>query len=92
MEIVERTLRETLRRIEAVAAGGPMTRYETVHVRRHENPLLISFVRMTGLNTPWAAVYGLARDESPKVSFAFDPRDPKQVEAFAAELSKELLD
>ena len=92
MEIVERTLRETLRRVEAVAAGGPLTRYETVHIRRHENPLLISFVRMTGLNTPWAAVYGRAQDESPKVSFAYDPRDPKQVAGFAEDLAKELLD
>lgn len=92
MEIVDKSLRETLRRINAYLVGAPISRYETKHFRAHKNPLLITFVRMTGSNLPWAAAYGYAKDASPKMIFAYDPRDQKQVAEFTEKLADAVLD
>ena len=93
MEIVDRSLRESLRRLKAESSGGVTTRYSTKHVRIHKNPLMVSFVRMTGLDIPWAMVYGKPLDaDGPRFKFIGDPRRPGALEDLIEDFADELLE
>lgn len=92
MEIVDRSLRESMRRLLAVAGGGVSTRYSTRHVRIHQNPLMVSFVRMTGMSTPWGVVFGRALDAKPRIVVVADPRRPEALQTLASEFGAELLE
>lgn len=92
MEIVENSAREALRRVEALNAGGVLTRYSTSHVRIHPNPLFLTFVRMTGMNLPWALAIGRAQDAEPRILCAIDPRQPDQMDRFVSDFADLLLD
>lgn len=73
MEEVSLTPREMLRRIDALAMGGPLNRFQTKHVQIQANPIICAFIRVTGDNKPWAVAYGRAQDETPRVSIALNP-------------------
>lgn len=93
MEIVDRSLRETLRRLVAEATGGVTNRYSTRHVRIHENPLMVSFIRMTGTDIPWGIVYGRPLDpDGPRFKFCGDPRRPEALEELTEDFLDELLE
>lgn len=93
MEIVDRSLRESLRRLKAESSGGVNTRYSTKHVRIHKNPLMVSFVRMTGLDIPWGIVYGKPLDaDGPRFKFVGDPRRPGALDELVEDFADELLE
>lgn len=92
MEIVDLSMRETLRRLKAMAGGGVTTRYSTRHVRIHQNPLMISFVRPAGMNQPWGVIYGRALDAEPRISVASDPRKPAAISEAMTELATYILE
>lgn len=92
MEIVDSSMRETLRRLKAMAGGGVTTRYTTRHVRIHQNPIMMSFVRPAGMNQPWGVVYGRALDAEPQLSIAVDPRKPEAIAAAMTNLATYILE
>lgn len=92
MEIVDSSMRETLRRLKAMAAGGVTTRYTTRHVRIHQNPLMVGFVRPAGMNLPWGVIYGRALDAEPRISVASDPRKPAAIAEAMTELATYMLE
>lgn len=92
MEIVDRSMRETLRRLKSMAGGGVTTRYSTRHVRIHQNPVMVSFVRAAGLNQPWGVVFGRALDAEPRIAIAADPRKQSTVSESMQELADYVLE
>jgi hypothetical protein len=62
MALSRSAVRETYRKLVAYRSGGNIDRFEHKHLHIHDNPVLVSFVRLGGLNLPIGAVFGRARD------------------------------
>lgn len=92
MAQVDRSLRETIRRLHAMNAGGVSTRYSTRHVQISTNPFLMSFIRIAGLNRPLGVVYGRVQETQPTILLNLDPRNDDSFEKFSVKFGKSLLE
>lgn len=92
MAQVDRSLRETIRRLHAMNAGGVSTRYSTRHVQISETPFMMSFIRIAGLNRPLGVVFGRPQDSPPTILLNLDPRNDESFEKFSVKFGKRLLD
>ena len=88
MAQVDRSLRETIRRLHAMNAGGVSTRYSTKHVQISTNPFLMSFIRIAGLNRPLGVVYGRVQETQPTILLNLDPRNDESFEKFSLKFGK----
>lgn len=84
------TIREVVRRLRAFESATPLPRYETLHINRSPEALLVAFVRMGGETRPWAIAWGKAGQE-PKVSSVRDPRNREDVESMVEDFAEDIL-
>lgn len=85
------TLRNVRRKLEAFKQGGPIPIYSSKVTRINGNPLVLSFVRMSGENRAWAIAYGRALDATPKFLSVPDPRSREAIEEMMTKFSEWFL-
>jgi hypothetical protein len=94
MALSRSAVRETYRKLVAYRSGGNIDRFEHKHLHIHDNPVMVSFVRLGGLNLPIGAVFGRARDQNLRTVSTKSlehATDLKKIEEVFRELAEYLL-
>ena len=85
-------IRNIRRKLAALDAGGPLPIYKTQLTRVTANPIIVSFVRMSGETRPFGIAYGKADQREPYFLNVADPRRRADVATMLEEFATWILE